>query len=349
MVLVLLRLSIGWHFFQQGLDKVSYDTSEGRYRVTFSAEPFLSQATGPLAAWFHEYVPNTHDWPTLLAVARQDAPLTAEQQAERDKARAERQQRQAIQAQEGNPEPPALDPYAPWFDWEDRIAGDWKSTMAAVMQIPGLTEDQRAAISDAFQMRQKQLVDYLTSEAAAIKDYQHELWRLEQMQSAPEADVPFMQERIAAKEAELRGTPRQWIDQVSQFEQAYDNDLRSVLTKEQLADPTATATIDEALTDPRAAKLASVNMMVTYLTLGVGVCLLLGCFTRLASLAGAAFLLAIMATQPPWAADAITTYFPYQLVEFFALLVLAAVGAGRWLGLDFFPYALWHRLFGPNA
>jgi uncharacterized membrane protein YphA (DoxX/SURF4 family) len=319
MLFVLLRLAIGWHFLEQGLEKVSYDTSEGRYRVTFSAEPFLSQATGPLADRFHEYVPNAHDWPTLLAVARQDAPTDGEQA-----------------------------PNAPSADWENQIASDWKSTMASVLEIPGLSEDQRQAVDDAFQMREKQLADYLTGEAAAIKDYQHELWRLEQMQSAPEANVPFMQERIAAKEAELRGTPRQWVDQVKQFEEAYYDDLRGVLTKEQLAEPTTTATIDEATTDPRAAKLEWVSRMATYLTIGVGACLLLGCFTRLASLAGAAFLLAVMSTQPPWVAGAVTTYFPYQLVEFFALLVLAAVGAGRWLGVDYFPYALWNRLFGSD-
>jgi uncharacterized membrane protein YphA (DoxX/SURF4 family) len=258
-----------------------------------------------------------HDWPTLLAVARQDAP----------------------------PESSAV---APYQDWADRIAGDWKTVMAKVQEIPGLTEDQLAAVADALKLREQQLVDYLTSETAAIKDYQHELWRLAEMRAAPEARVPYMQERIAAKSAELRGVPTKWVDQVAEFEQNYYDDLRSVLTDPQRNDAAVAATLDEALTDPRAARLAATNKAVTILTMAVGVCLLLGFFTRLASLAGAAFLLAIMATQPPWAPDAVTTFFYYQCVELVSLLVLAAVGAGRWLGLDSFSYALWHRLLGSD-
>ena len=55
------------------------------------------------------------------------------------------------------------------------------------------------------------------------------------------------------------------------------------------------------------------NWIVTILTIGVGVCLLLGFFTRLASLAGALFLLGVIATQPPWVADAAPTI--NQIIE----------------------------------
>jgi uncharacterized membrane protein YphA (DoxX/SURF4 family) len=72
-------------------------------------------------------------------------------------------------------------------------------------------------------------------------------------------------------------------------------------------------------------------------TLGVGVCLILGLFTRLASVVGAGFLLSIMSTQPPWADGVLATVkllTAYQGIEFFALLLLAAIGAGTWAGLD---------------
>jgi uncharacterized membrane protein YphA (DoxX/SURF4 family) len=289
--------------------------SEGRYEVTFSAGGFLSQATGPLAAWYHDFVPNDHDWHTLLAMPRQDKP--------QDSSAA-----------------------APYQDWGDRIVKDWGAELAKVQTIAGLTEDQRAAAVSALNMRRQQLVDYLESEATAIKDYQHELWRLAQMRAEPEADVPYMKERIAAKQAELHGTPQKWLDQVNEFEQNYHDDLRNVLTDQQRVNASTTAAMDEAVTDPRAARLKSINKAVTMLTIGVGACLLLGFFTRLASLVGVAFLLGIIASQPPWAPDAVTTFFYYQCVEVMSLFVLAAVGAGRWLGLDSFSYALWHRLFG---
>ena len=77
------------------------------------------------------------------------------------------------------------------------------------------------------------------------------------------------------------------------------------------------------------------------LTLGVGLCLLLGLFTRTAAIAGAVFLLSVIATQPPWIATAEPTI--NQTVELAGLLVLAGTGAGRWLGLDFFSWALFSQ------
>ena len=37
----------------------------GKYRITFSAAGFLSQAKGPFAEFFHSLAPNGHDWQTL--------------------------------------------------------------------------------------------------------------------------------------------------------------------------------------------------------------------------------------------------------------------------------------------
>jgi uncharacterized membrane protein YphA (DoxX/SURF4 family) len=104
--------------------------------------------------------------------------------------------------------------------------------------------------------------------------------------------------------------------------------------------------MDEAQTLPQQKWLQTVNWIVTILTISVGVCLLLGFFTRLASLAGALFLVGVIATQPPWVADAAPTIM--YGIELAALLVLAGTKAGRWLGLDYFTYALFSRFRDPR-
>lgn len=50
-MLVVLRLSIGWHFLYAGLEKLT--------SPNFTADGFLSQAKGPFAEFFHGRV---HDW-----------------------------------------------------------------------------------------------------------------------------------------------------------------------------------------------------------------------------------------------------------------------------------------------
>jgi hypothetical protein len=59
------------------------------------------------------------------------------------------------------------------------------------------------------------------------------------------------------------------------------------------------------------------------------------------------FLLWVLISQPPWLPDAVPTMF--QTIEFVALLVLAGTGAGRWAGLDYFTYALFHRNREPET
>jgi uncharacterized membrane protein YphA (DoxX/SURF4 family) len=75
-------------------------------------------------------------------------------------------------------------------------------------------------------------------------------------------------------------------------------------------------------------------------------CLVLGLCTRLAALGGAAFLVSVLLTQPPWP----TIYPPApevvghalvvdkNFVEMVALLALATTAVGRWGGLDYFLY-----------
>ncbi|OHB75806.1 MAG: hypothetical protein A2W31_04295 [Planctomycetes bacterium RBG_16_64_10] len=167
------------------------------------------------------------------------------------------------------------------------------------------------------------------------------------MRSAREArGLPYQEERIAAKTAETRATPLPWVNQVREFQAGYFRELGNVLSAEQKDDPATAVAMQNALTEPRQAWLSFVNVSVTVLTLSVGACLLVGLFTRIAAIFGAGFLLAIIATQPPWVAGAEPTI--YQTVELAGLLVLAATGAGRWAGLDYFLAALWRRLRHPK-
>ena len=317
LALVVLRLAIGWHFFSAGLEKIERDPESGRYRVSFSAAGFLAQAKGPLVGLFHSLAPDGHDWQTLLAVPHQHKATSPE-------------------------ESQAAADYIPHQAWQDRIIADWHAILDNVTAVPGLAEDQIQRAKNAFELRQRELREYLAGESDAIAEYQHELWRLGEWRAKPEADgVPFQEERIVKKAAETSATARPWVAQVDELEQSFLSDLREIVTPEQRkVAPTATA-MDTALASPGESRLGWVNLAATVLTIGVGICLLLGLFTRLASLVGAVFLLSIIATQPPWLPTAEPTI--YQTVELAGLLVLAGTGAGRWLGLDYFSWALFGK------
>jgi uncharacterized membrane protein YphA (DoxX/SURF4 family) len=340
--LVLLRLVIGWHFFGEGTKKLQYDRRDGELRLAFSSQEFLNQAKGPLADWYRSQAPDEQGWHTLLASARENLPPSKEELAEESKWAAEYNRRRAEAQKQGEPVPFEFSPSAPYQEWATRIRDDWRSTVERFKSGVELTEEQAERAEKALQERLQQLSDYLAGESESIAEYRHELWRLEKWRKAPEAgDVPFHSERIAAKAAETGSIPSGWVNQVRQLEASLQNDLRGVLSSEQRAEAAEDNAVETALADPRESRLRMIDVAVTALTIGVGVCLLLGFFTRLAAIVGALFLLSVIASQPPWLADAAPTM--PQFIELAGLLVLAGTAAGRWAGLDYFTYALFHR------
>lgn len=80
--------------------------------------------------------------------------------------------------------------------------------------------------------------------------------------------------------------------------------------------------------------MAWVDKIIPYHHMIIGGLIFFGLFCRPASLLAAFFLILICACQLPWATGALPTY--YQIIELLALLSLAAVGAGRYAGLDYF-------------
>lgn len=99
---------------------------------------------------------------------------------------------------------------------------------------------------------------------------------------------------------------------------------------------------------PSDSKLSMINKIIPWFDVVVGSLLILGLFSRLASLAGAAFLLSVLATQPFWIPGSEPTYL--YMIEFAALLVIFATCAGRNFGLDYFIHSFFsHKKSKRNA
>jgi uncharacterized membrane protein YphA (DoxX/SURF4 family) len=86
--------------------------------------------------------------------------------------------------------------------------------------------------------------------------------------------------------------------------------------------------------DQENSKLKVVNKVIPWFDTIIGVLLILGLFSRLASGAAAIFLLSVIATQPPFVPGTTDTY--YIAIEMAACLVIFATCAGRFGGLDYF-------------
>ena len=153
----------------------------------------------------------------------------------------------------------------------------------------------------------------------------------DQAQADPvKSALPSLREHQLRNEADLRARPSGWVDRIQKFWSSYEYQMSALCHDQQqslapgLYRPTNSGLI----------RTGWVDAAIPYFTLIVGGLLIVGLLTRTASVAGAMFLLSVIASQPPWIEGAEPTY--YQTVELIGLLVLATTGAGRVAGLDFF-------------
>ena len=338
--LLLLRLCLGAHFFSEGTSKLSYDEGQKKWDLnpefTAKTEVLFRNATGPLAGVFQGMLPGFYDWQDLLAVARKSAPLSSAEIQKRQAWQRDYASRRA-RADKAKESPPIEFPeYAPYAEWAENIVAGLRENLKTFTDLAGVSHEQAAEAADKFVARHQQLADFLEEESQAIEDYQHELWRLEQMEGQGGADeIPFRKERVAAKRSESYALGNRLVSQVRGIETGFNTDLRGVLTAEQLADPSFVSKVDQALTSAKAQQLRWLNISVTVLVIAVGGCLLLGLFTRLACIGAIGFLLSVMVTQLPWVPGSNSLFFYYQLVECAALVALACSKPWQLPGIDY--------------
>jgi uncharacterized membrane protein YphA (DoxX/SURF4 family) len=332
--LVLMRLVIGWHFFGEGSKKVEYDRHDGSWRMVFSADKeLLNLAKGPLAPLYFEHTPSEHGWRDKLATPRENTPATAAQLEEQSTWARDYAKARAEAKAKGETAAIQFPPRSASHDYATQIATDWRAAVDKFKSIAGLTEEQKKQADEVLHKQLSDLQDFFIEEEENISEYRHDLWRLANWRNSGEAgEVPFVDQRITAKAGETTAKVTGWRADVRGFEEQLGNNLANILTDEQRKQVPVQNSLDEALADRNQHKLDFINYAATAVTIGVGICLIFGLMTRLAAIVGAIFLLGVIASQPFWVSGTIPTI--NQCVEFSALLVLAATGAGRWAGID---------------
>lgn len=284
MLLVVLRIAVGWHFFYEGYWKYTH--------ASYSAEPFLQQAKGPLADQFHMSVPDQYGSQRLSVPEMTKA---------------------------------------------------WKAYAQDVSTHYGFTEQQQADADRLVELKAKELDLYLNNELdpVELQKYQSEIhqWREERDDPSVQG-IPTFAKKHAEKRTELRRTAGPWLARVDGFDENLRYSVLALATPDQVR--------DEGGYSAPWREIDWINFLTTYGLLAIGGCLILGLFTRFASLCGALFLLTITLSQPalPW-------IFPQpppsaghaflvnkEFIEMLLLFFLATTRVGRWGGLDFFVHSL---------
>ena len=209
---------------------------------------------------------------------------------------------------------------AAWDNYRNRVAShyhfDEKQTAAA------------KKILDDYTARYKWV---LGTNAEEIDQYQKSLKRRDENQKqASRAALSSLRAHDARIEAERQQLIGPVLSKIDKMWKDFENSLNDLATTEQWK---RHGRLSIAKVGRRPLDSEFVDRFIPYFDLAVGICLVLGLFTRPAAIAGGLFLLSVCASQWPGAEGAAPIY--YQAVEAVALFALAAVGAGRFAGLDY--------------
>ena len=333
LLVVALRVAIGWHFFSEGLSH--------KNDPKWSSEGFLRQAKGPFAPYYKEHVPGFHRWDELMVIPL-DEPEAKKPNDDSIAAGGAPADGEEAAAAKGNPGP-AKSVYGAWYKV---VVDDWGNRAKEIETFYNYTADQKKNVDDLLKQYADNLDKVLAGYDTDITAYRHGLNRNIKISQQPGSDnIPNVIKRLTSRAANPTGepgvsdgksTPAEWKADAQALEAAFERDVVELAAPEQrkLGTPTAAQT---GLT------LQKIDTIVIWTLIIGGACLVVGLFTRLSAVVLALFLLSIVLSQPAWLAGTVDTY--NQTVECIALLVLASSHVGRWGGLDFFVHHLLLRPF----
>lgn len=214
--------------------------------------------------------------------------------------------------------------------WVDGIQTDWDEYRQMFAIYYNLDDAQQKRASQVLHDYQAEVRAWAATNKEALGTQVHEWRRKQTTEAAPAAEMPFQRKRTAERQSALAAEAGGLKAELKTLEQKYQDSLAKAVGAEQAMPRTASS-------------IEIVDATMTYGILAIGVCLMLGLFTRVACVAGAMFLLSVVMMQPFWVSETQPTF--NQYVEMLALLTLATTPVGRWAGLDYFLAQLVSRSF----
>ena len=376
-LLVALRVALGWHFFSQGVDHYQ--------DPNWSSEGFLRQAKGPWAEFYTSKVPDFHGFHELISHPWEDPQRTSAAKAPVKKD-SEKNKSQPAPATtnaptEGDPQPsdakakttaeqaqPKDDPKSAKLPTEGDPSPEPKKEDPATKRVEEQLAEELAMSRPVYEAFATRVVNDWNERGRQIAA--HYGFDQEQKQKANAIFERYKRgllDYLANIESDLILYQRELrrLDQMQSFQGSSDipfasqrlADKRRELANQPNAwladvrrmerefnhDIAAIASDEQEklgeLPQPESS-LKKNDRILVWAMMICGGCLIVGLFTRFAAVACAVFLFMVIMSQPPWIPGTITTLFPYQLVEMLALLALATTAVGRWGGLDFFLHFL---------
>lgn len=361
--LCLLRFAIGIHFFSEGTSK--YQSGN------FSAEPFIRQARGPIAPYLRQMLDDQNALLRLCIDQKKiqfqsKEPVEEGDGADEGDSADEKDVDQVVNLdpyltksvwasfvleanevydfgdeellEKYNKKKADLMAQLRAAESAEDGGGDVGSINAELQSVNQKVDALKKQVAEAeliLSSAQRQLQTFLDTNSHEILEYFGGLDRLEGFNRDGENRdqvveyVPSLRGQYAEIRSDLDKKRNQWIVEIEKIWDGLENDINGLAIEEQQS---RGPVVLSRPYQPKSSRIEFINKFIPWFDMIVGGLLIVGLFSRLASLAGGLFLLTVILTQPFWLPGSAPTF--YQSIELAGLVVIFATCAGRYGGLD---------------
>ncbi len=278
LALMMLRVVIGVHFYNEGVGKIRSGN--------FTAAPFLQQACGPAAGFFHGLI-DDYDGRYRLSVS----------------------------PTEGN-KIVLVRTIAIWEEFRDQCQLKWMLDETDTAAIDSALEQATLEFEDLIAQNEVAMTGWLRGEAR-LDGFQRD-----GDQGGPTADeVASLREQVKQINDKRRAEAAGWFSTIESIWNNYEATVNEIGKRNgkpfaRLARPHA----------PQNSPLALINRFLPWFDLIVGGLLVVGLFTRLTALAAISLLFGVVTTQPFWIATAQPTFYQWVEIAGLLVVIGAAAG-----------------------
>ena len=340
--LMILRVVVGYHFYKEGTNKLKYG---------FTSKYFLSAAKGPFAPYFKGMLDDPDGMQKLcvnestaddgtrsftidpeLTIALWDEFLDEANQyygfgsPDLQKKIAARRESLAEQINKARVDE---DTSVNTRELENQRRQDEQSILAIREQpkrMEAILAGHKSQLEDWIKANQVELISHFGT-ADRLTGFERDGTNRDQVA----VYVDSLRGQVDTIRDDRQKKLNEWTAEVTGIWDSLEEQVNQLAVDEQADQPVYTM---HRHFDQKYSFSKFIDRVIPWFDTIVGVLLIIGLFTRLASLAAASFLASVILTQPPWLPGTEPTYFYF--IELAALLVIFATCAGRMGGLDYF-------------
>jgi uncharacterized membrane protein YphA (DoxX/SURF4 family) len=215
----------------------------------------------------------------------------------------------------------------------DALKESWSTERTRIANHYGFDADQLNKAEAILAEHRKQADEWFQSveNRQKVKKYLDEVAEIEAIENNPYA-LSYERSNARDERKVAEADRRELVKEVDAWTNSLHEGVLKLATPDQIR--------DRGPYGPPLNQLEKVDLLTMWGLSAVGLCLMLGLFTPLAALGGAAYLLGFYLSMPPWPGlpEGMTEghyrYVNKNLIEMLACLVLASTPNGLWIGLD---------------